>query len=389
MKNPSAVTLTFDGKRQKEEVLAGIPDCAITPCDGTHAVPAGHNMLIHAENLHALKALAARDSIRGNVRLVYIDPPFATLREFRVGKTRTATVSSSTTDDVAYTDGLRGAEYLSHLRERLLLLYDLLADDGSLYVHIDGKIGHYVKIVLDEIFGETGFRNDIARIKCNPKNFSRRGFGNIKDVILFYTKTDAFVWNEPRMELTEADLLRLFPKVDQAGRRYTTTPLHAPGETRNGRTGEKWNHLSPPAGRHWRVPPAELAALDERGLIEWSSNGNPRKRIYAEEVREKGKKVQDVWELKDPPFPSYPTEKNADVLRRIIRASSNPGDIVLDCYCGSGTTLCAADELDRRWIGIDNAPAAIAAASRRLASHSARPFLHCMCRPLHNEDVAH
>jgi adenine-specific DNA-methyltransferase len=235
-----------------------------------------------------------------------------------------------------------------------------------MYLHIDYKIGHYVKILMDEIFGSSNFINDITRIKCNPKNFSRRGFGNVKDMILFYAKSKSFVWNEPRTEMNEEDIIRLFPKIDKEGRRYTTNPLHAPGETENGDTGKKWNGLFPPPGRHWRVPPKELSRLESLGLIEWSKTGNPRKKIFADDIFKRGKKLQDVWELKDPPYPTYPTEKNRDLLKRIINASSNVGDYVLDCFAGSGTTLIAAEELKRKWIGIDNSKSSIDIMIKRL-----------------------
>jgi len=300
------------------------------------------------------------------VNLVYIDPPFSTNHEFRAGESRTSTVSYSSQDEKAYEDRFVGAEYIEFLRKRVILLRELLSDSGSIYIHIDWKMGHYVKIMMDEVFGQERFINDIARIKCNPKNFARQAYGNIKDMILFYSKTDRYIWHEPREDMAEADIRRLFPKVDADCRRYTTTPLHAPGETRHGPTGQPWRDLEPPRGRHWRYPPDELDRLDREGLIEWSSTGNPRKKIYADEVKASGKKRQDIWEFKDPPYPSYPTEKNLDMLKVIIQASSNPDDIVLDCFAGSGTTLVAAEELGRRWIGIDNSKTAIEISQKRL-----------------------
>lgn len=317
------------------------------------------NKLIWGDNLEALELLLREPSIRGQVRLVYIDPPYATNQEFRVGESRTSTVSSSYDDRVAYEDRLAGEAYLRFLRDRLILLKEILAEDGSIYVHVDIKVGHYVKVLMDDIFGASNFINQIIRIKCNPKNFSRRGYGNIHDMILFYSKGSNFVWNESRESLSDADIQRLFPKVDKYGRRYTTTPLHAPGETRKGATGMPWRGINPPKGRHWRYPPKELDRLDKEGLIEWSPTGNPRKILYADEVRLKGRKRQDVWEFKDPPYPVYPTEKNIEMLKVIIQASSNPDDIVMDCFSGSGTTLVAAELLGRRWIGIDSSEVAI------------------------------
>jgi adenine-specific DNA-methyltransferase len=184
--------------------------------------------------------------------------------------------------------------------------------------------------------------------------------------LLFYTKTGRHAWNEAREPMTEEDIARLFPRRNDQGRRYTTTPLHAPGETRDGPTGGAWKGLRPPRGRHWRYPPAELTRLDRQGLIEWSSSGNPRKRIYADDVARAGRKRQDIWIFKDPPYPSYPTEKNLRLLETIILCSSNPDDLVVDCFSGSGTTLVAAERHGRRWIGIDASAIATRAARQRL-----------------------
>lgn len=211
--------------------------------------------------------------------------------------------------------------------------------------------------MLDEIFGIENFRNDITRIKCNPKNFSRIGYGNIKDMILFYTKGDHPIWNNPVFKYTNEDLKKLYPKIDKDGRRYTTVPIHAPGETKDGSTSQPFRGILPPAGRHWRCSVEELERLDAQGLIEWSSTGNPRKINYADE--RSGKKAQDIWNFVDPAYPIYPTEKNEEMLKFIIQASSNPGSIVMDCFCGSGSTLKAANDCHRRWIGVDKADVAI------------------------------
>lgn len=365
---PMNTELVYSGKVSEQGILADTPTVSLKKIEGfgQRELDGWDNMLIFGDSLPTLKTLLREPRVAGQVRLVYIDPPFGTNQEFRSGISRTATVSSSVEDESAYQDTLVGGEYLEFLRRRLILLREVLAEGGSIYVHIDCKMGHYVKILMDQVFGPERFVNDITRVKCNPKNFARKGYGNIKDIIFFYSKTDHYVWNDPRERMTKADIRRLFAKVDQDGRRYTTTPLHAPGETKNGPTGRPWKGLQPPRGRHWRYPPDELTRLDEQGLIEWSSTGNPRKKIYAEEVMKRGKKRQDIWEFKDPAYPSYPTEKNLDMLKLIIEASSNPGDLVLDCFAGSGTTLVAAEMLARRWIGIDNSAVAIDRAKKRI-----------------------
>ena len=334
------------------------------------------NMLIYGDNVPVLGSLLNMQGIKDNVRLVYIDPPFSTQQEFRAGKKRVATISSSQQDSLAYSDRLIGADFIEFLRERLILLREILADDGSIYVHIDWKKGHYIKVIMDEIFGEDNFINDIARIKCNPKNFNRRAYGNIKDMILFYSKIDKYVWNEAKEAMSEDDIQRLFPKVDAKGRKYTTIPLHAPGETQNGVTGQLWKGLKPPKGRHWRTNPAELSKLDAQGLIEWSKAGNPRKIIYADDVVANGKKRQDIWDFKDSPYPDYPTQKNEDMIRAIVEASSNSTDIILDCFSGSGTTLICAEKTGRRWIGIDISEVAIQTTLQRLMKiPQIKPFI--------------
>jgi len=336
--------LIYQGKVKEEEVLKiKAAQLKLTKKYGSKST----NKLIAGDNLSILKNLYENKNIKGRVELIYIDPPFGTGQDF-IGYH----------EENSYSDKLTNTEFLEFLRKRLIFLRELLSETGSIYLHIDQKTGHYVKILLDEIFGEENFRNDITRIKCNPKNFERKAFGNIKDVIYFYSKSkpnghDPMSWADYRVALTEEEVERQFPKVDTAGRRYATTPLHAKGETLNGPTGKEWKGMLPPKGRHWRYNPKELTRLDKENLIEWSSAGNPRKKIFADENR--GKKLQDIWDFKDPGFESslYPTQKNRNLLKQIIQSSTKRGDLVLDCFAGSGTTLLAAQELKRNWIGID------------------------------------
>ena len=330
------------------------------------------DLLIEGENFSSMQVLLHEYSLRGKIDLIYIDPPFATNNVFTMGKKRISTISASRSDKVAYQDTLKGEAFIEFLRERLILAYELLSEKGSLYLHIDYKIGHYVKIILDEIFGSENFRNDITRIKCNPKNFTRKAYGNIKDLILFYTKSKNNIWNEPYEPFSEKDMKKLYKKVNSNGRLYTTIPLHAPGETKAGATGDEFNGIKPPIGRHWRSSPKELEELNKQGLIEWSSNGVPRKIIYADE--QKGKKRQDILDFKDYQYPCYPTEKNIMLLKLLIEASSNQDSIVLDFFCGSGTTLIASSELGRKWIGIDSSSEAINIVRTRLSSFSNELF---------------
>ena len=323
-----------------------------------------NNLLIKGDNLQALAFLLKEKKLKGKIDLVYIDPPFATNSVYTITKGRASTVSNSRNGHIAYSDKLIGNDFIDFLRERLILLRELLSEQGSIYLHIDYKIGHYVKVLMDEVFGIENFRNDITRIKCNPKNFKRLGYGNIKDLILFYSKSSRPIWNEPRKKYSDNDLKRLFPKVDNQGRRYTTVPIHAPGETVNGKSNQPFKGILPPKGRHWRTDVETLKILDKQGMIEWSSTGNPRKKFFADES--KGKRVQDIWEFKDPQYPTYPTEKNSELLDLIVSTSSNPESMILDCFCGSGTSLKSSHLLNRKWIGIDRSNHAIKATVSKL-----------------------
>ena len=350
--------LIFSNKKTEKEILK----FSLT---SHFSVPfKNNNSLIQGDNLSALSILLNEYNMAKKIDLIYIDPPFATNGTFSVGKNRTSTISASSEDEVAYTDTILGEEFLEFLRERLIFARELLSDYGSIYLHIDYKIGHYIKIIMDEIFGSENFRNDITRIKCNPKNFSRKAYGNIKDLILFYSKSKNPIWNEPFESYSKEDISRLYKKTDENGRAYTTVPLHAPGETKDGVTGGEFKGMKPPKGRHWRTSPEELEKLDSQGLIEWSVNGVPRRKIFADE--QKGKKMQDIWDFKDYQYPVYPTEKNIDLLKHIVATSSRENSIVMDFFCGSGTTLCAAQELGRKWIGIDQSEQAIRIAKEKL-----------------------
>jgi adenine-specific DNA-methyltransferase len=324
------------------------------------------NILAHGDNYDILKLFANDKQIAGKVNLIYIDPPYGTKQDFTFSGERFSTISRMNGGKVAYSDMLTGEDYLKFLSGRLKIMRDLLSDQGSIYLHIDSKMGHYVKVLMDSIFGDKNFINDITRIKCNPKNFPRRGYGNMKDMILFYSKTKDYIWNDPRQPIEISENDSRFKLTDKDGRKYTTTPLHAPGETTNGDTGKEWRGLKPAPGRHWRYSRKVLDELDAAGLIEWSKKGNPRKKVYAEDVKKAGTKMQDIWMFKDPQTTQYPTEKNLDMLKSIVRTSSNPGDIVMDCFAGSGTTLVAAEELKRKWIGVDASSESISICKRRL-----------------------
>lgn len=343
--------LTYPNKKSIEEILTLAENYTLPMNDCKLPV------LFFGDNFRVLSYLL-NNGFKNKIDLIYIDPPYNTEQDFTLSFDRVSTISRSKTDIVAYRDNWAINEYLECMRERLILMRELLSEQGSIYVHIDGKMGHYLKIIMDEIFGMENFKNDIARIKSNPKNFSRRAFGNEKDMILFYAKNAKNnIFNQITVPLTDDEKQSMFEKIDENGRRYNTVPVHAPGETVNGETGGLWRDMLPPKGRHWRCSPSELDALDRKGLIEWSKNGVPRIKKFADE--HKGKKIQDIWRYKDPMYPDYPTQKNSEMLEMIIAQSSNPNSIVMDCFAGSGSFLKASAKLGRQWIGIDASKVAI------------------------------
>jgi adenine-specific DNA-methyltransferase len=315
------------------------------------------NTLYHADNLQVLRTLVDAGE---HARCVYIDPPYGTSQQF----------ARKVTDHAAYCDAATGAAYLGMIRARLLLIREVLADDGSLFVHLDCSMVGEVKIMLDELFGPSNFRGWITRRKCSSKNYTRRGFGNITDFVLFYSRSASYVWKRQYEQRSAEQEAIDFPKIDEeTGRRFALVPLHAPGR-RNGASGSAWRDMQPPSGKHWQWTPDRLEEFDRRGDIYWTRNGTPRRKIWADESP--GSAVSNLWlDFRDPfnqnfAVTGYPTEKNLAMLRRIISAASDPGDLVLDCFAGSGTTLVAAAEMGRRWIGVDKGELAVSLSQKRL-----------------------
>jgi site-specific DNA-methyltransferase (adenine-specific) len=343
--------LIYHGKEREEDIIANTLAVPLQKVRTFGKSANGwHNKLVFGDNLQVMKTLLSLKkqgklvNSDGNygVQLIYIDPPFATKRDFQGGA-----------DQRAYQDKVTGAVFLEFLRKRLVLLRELLSPTGSIYLHLDHRKGHYAKVIMDEVFGEHRVRNCIARIKCSPKNYTSKSFGNIHDLLFFYSMDSNSKVNEVFLERILAQVLTDFPYYDErVEKRYKTAPLHARG-IRKGETGQPWRGIKPPSGNHWRYIHATLNALDKAKLVEWSETGNPRKKIYAEDSE--GYAVQDIWDFKDPGdrLANYPTQKSEYLLNHIIRASSKPGDIVLDAFSGSGTTLAVAEKLERRWIGID------------------------------------
>ncbi len=347
--------LSYPSKKRAADIRSARP----TVCFDVVRESTSLNRLYCGDNLAGLYNLMEEPTVRERVTLVYIDPPFATKGAFL-----------SRQQQKAYEDNLYGAEYVEALRERLVLLRELLSPEGSIYLHLDEHMIFQMKLVMDEVFGGTNYKNLIVRKKCNPKNYTRKAYGNIADFILFYTKGEKYVWNRPAEPLSEQSSKEYQYIEPDTGRRFMKVPVHAPGK-RQGDTGKPWRGKLPPPGKHWQYTPETLDEMDTRGEIFWSSNGNPRRKVYLDQ--HPGIGVQDIWmDFKDAhnqniKITGYPTEKNPDLLRRIVKTSSNPGDIVLDCYAGSGTTLDVANELQRHWIGMDKSTLAVATMLERFA----------------------
>jgi len=297
--------LIYADKEREEDILADTMAVPLQPVKTFRNGQDGNgwtNMLIFGDNLQVLKTLLQMkqegklknaDGTPG-VRLVYIDPPFATKQEFRGSQ-----------DQKAYQDKLAGAKFLEFLRKRLVILRELLSEDGSIYVHLDWKKGHYVKTIMDEVFGENHFQREIIWDLGNPSGYKSLAENWIRghDTILFYLNGNKIIFNKLYIPYSEEDLKNYPEKKKRKGLAITDV---------------------------WRdVQPAQKWGMEKREHL-------------------------------------YPTQKPEALLERIIKASSNPGDLVLDCFAGSGTTLAVAEKLGRRWIGVDCGKLAIYTMQKRL-----------------------
>ena len=314
------------------------------------------NAFVLDDNLPFLNELLRTER---RATLIYIDPPYNTGFRFQ-----------SRAQEHSYEDSMGSAEYLEFLRRRVVLMRECLAEDGSIYVHIGHQMVGHVKVLMDEIFGPRNFLNLITRRKCSSKNFTRNRYANVNDFILYYSKGKHPKWSVPSAPADKDWVVKEYPKVDEiTGRRYKLVPVHAPG-VRNGETGQSWRGMSPPPGKHWQYRPSKLDELDKAGLIHWSRNGNPRKKVYWSS--ESRRTLSDYWDwCRDAHHQSsritgYPTEKNLEMMKVIVSASSSEGDLVVDAFCGSGTTLHAAAALGRRYIGCDASLVAAKATIRRM-----------------------
>ena len=344
--------LVYAGKEREEDILAETLAVPLQPVKTFGNGGDGwHNLLIFGDNLQAMKTLLQwktdgrlvnPDGSRG-VKLVYIDPPFATKQEFRGSQ-----------DERAYQDKVVGAQFLEFLRRRLILLRELLTSDGCIFVHLDWKKGHYVKVLLDEIFGESNFRNEIVVRRTQKSYLERDYISSLNvgfDTLYLYAASGA---------------TRFAPVYRQQSVREKWHSLDAPNwsGTRPNLVYELFGHM-PPEGRCWAWSRERAEEAIARGDLRPNPRtGKPEYRIPAREQTI----CTNFWsDINAYSFTTgYPTEKQEKMLERIIRMGSVEGDIVLDAFAGSGTTLAVAEKLGRRWIGIDCGKLAIYTIQKRM-----------------------
>lgn len=362
------------------------------------------NTLYYGDNLDVLRRHIDDES----VDLVYLDPPFKSSQDYNVLFAE-QDGSRSSAQFKAFTDTWRWDEaaaraheetvesggkvsqvmqafrtflgtndmlaYLSMMAPRLMELHRVLKPTGSIYLHCDPTASHYLKLLMDAVFGASQFLNEIVWKRSHAHSSAKR-YGPIHDVILFYAKSDRYLWTDQRLAYSQEYVDRFFKFNDNDGRGlYWTGDLTANG-VRNGETGKPWRGFNPTdKGRHWMVPPNKLDNLDEDQRIYWpkSKEAWPKLKRYISEAR--GVPLQDIFDDiyalmtmggdKEERL-GYPTQKPEALLERMIAASSNEEDTILDPFCGCGTTIAAAEKLNRRWIGIDITHLAIALIRNRL-----------------------
>jgi len=328
---------------------------------------------------------------RNKVDLVYIDPPFMVNNDFRADNAIDIEIDDdegvqvkkepSLVEILAYKDTWRQGldSFLSMLRRRLELLKDLLAPTGSIYVHLDWHTIHYVKVLMDEIFGYENFRNEVVWQRTGAHNDPDR-YDNVCESLLFYTTSNNFFWN-PQYTPYDGDYIReRFKSVEPGtGRRFWLNTLTAPAHGRPPQPAVFFGQIRfPPRGTMWRFTQDKIDSLIAEGRIVASDSGMPYIKQYLDES--KGRPIQSLWSdivMSKSGFErtGYPTQKPVALLERIISASCPPGGLVLDCFAGSGTTAEAAERLGRRWICIDNGKYAIHLTRKRLI------LLHGQPRP--------
>lgn len=337
------------------------------------------NEIYWGDNLQVMSHLLKK--YRGKVKLVYIDPPFDSKADYKKKiqlKGRSIHNDQSTFEEKQYSDLWTNDSYLQFMYERLLLIKELVSDDGSIYVHCDYHKVHYLKCIMDEIFGENNFRNDIKWVRStNPKGsqYVSTKFDAFTDNILFYTKSvDTGVKIEDaRRKLTPSEIKEKYHRKDEIGMFYDGPIIRSLSMGARPSLVYEYKGYTPPSSG-WRVSQKELTRIDKEGNLGWSKNGVPFRKIRPED--DKGHPIGDFWNdislinSQADERIGYPTQKPEELIERILIVSSSPGDIVFDCFMGSGTTQAVAMKLGRKFLGADINLAAVQTTTKRLINLS-------------------
>ena len=351
--------------------------------------------IFEGDNLHILRGLDSE-----TIDLIYLDPPFNSNRiyEAPIGSDAAGaafkdawTLSDldnawhgelaeeqpalySAISAAGETHGKGMKSYLIMIAVRMLEMKRVLKDTGSIYLHCDPTASHYLKMVMDSVFGGNNFRNEIvwqrASGRAKGSQHKSKSLGRDTDNILHYSKSEDFLHNAVNRSLTEEEIQEKFPLVDENKRRYNTdTPIfRSPSMGDRPNLCYEYKGVVNPHPSGWRVSKERLIEMDKAGYIIWRGNERPLRKAYADEY--KGKPIGSLWT--DIPIAAgnertgYPTQKPLKLLERIIQASSNRGDLVLDPFCGCATTCIASESLQRQWIGIDLSPKAVELLKLRL-----------------------
>ena len=328
-----------------------------------------NNLVIRGECVSACAYLRDKGIY---VDLIYVDPPFASGADYakkvyirRNPKVAAAIAQAESELDIeelkAFEEKMYGdvwdkERYLNWMYENLMAIKSIMSDEASIYVHLDYHIGHYVKILMDEIFGEDNFRNEIVWKRTGAHNDAGR-YGVVHDMIFWYSKSNEYYFQNIFIELTEEHKSTRFKNIEEGtGRKFYPGPITAPGSGPS--RFFRGKEIFPPNGRHWSYSQENIDDLEKQGRIYYSSTGIPYLKEYEDEYTQKGRAVQSVW---DDILPSktgselvdYATQKPEALLERIIKASSNEGMLVADFYGGSGVTAAVANKLGRNFIHCD------------------------------------
>ncbi|MGZ8926834.1 MAG: site-specific DNA-methyltransferase [Methylobacter sp.] len=355
--------LQYKGKKSEPDILSRTPAAPLQEMRSFNSdnpfEDDWRNLLIFGDNLLALKAIyndqrgANRYGTKNKIKLVYIDPPFATKQDFMKDREK------------AYQDKVMGAQFIEFIRERLVLLREILADDGSIYVHLDWKKGHYIKAIMDEVFGEFNFQNEIIWKRTSAHSDSKT-YANVHDLILYYSRSEQTKFIPQYIDYTQDYIQYRYKHQDSDGRRYADDNLIGTG-LKGGGYEYEWKGIK----KTWRCPLTTMQRYEEENRLYYTKSGAARIKRYFDELPG-GVSPTDLW-LDVYPVNSqaaervdYPTQKPEQFLNRVINSSSSEDDIILDAFAGSGTTLATAEKLKRRWIGMDCGKLAIYTIQKRL-----------------------